>query len=96
MMKEKSLRLRRALRLVLLFLLFTTIGMTKLQAHDFEVDNLLYTIIGTNPPTVSLDGHVDGTSASDELLIPETVEYDDVTYTLVAIGASAFADCTDR
>jgi hypothetical protein len=41
--------------------------MTKLQAHDFEVDNLLYTIIGTNPPTVSLDGHVDGTSASDEL-----------------------------
>ena len=94
-MKEKSLRWRRALRLVLLFLLFTTIGMTKLQAHDFEVDNLLYTIIGTNPPTVSLDGHVDGTSASDELLIPETVEYDDVTYTVVAIGANAFADCTD-
>ena len=82
-MKEKSLRLKCAARAVLFVLLLTVVGLNKSSAHDFEVDNLLYSILSTNPPTVSLDGHIDGTAASDELLIPETVEYDNVMYTVV-------------
>ena len=94
-MNVSILHRKRAVLSVLLILLFSLAGMTNVFAHDFEVDNLLYTITSTDPPTVSLDGHVDGTSASDELLIPETVDYDGVTYTVTAIGNSAFADCLD-
>ena len=81
---------------VLLVLLLNVAGLTKAFAQEqFEADNLLYTIISTNPPTVSLDGHVDGTSASDELVIPETVENGSITYTVTAIGDNAFANYTD-
>ena len=64
------------------------------SAYDFQSGNLLYTIISTAPPCVSLDGHVDGTAAQGELVIPETVEYEDVTYTVTRIGQEAFASCT--
>jgi hypothetical protein len=62
-------------------------------AYDFQSGNLLYTIISTNPPRVSLDGHVDGTNAQGELIIPEMVEYDGVTYTVTKIGDEAFSRC---
>ena len=88
--------MKRDLRTALLFLLIGVAGMTKTFAQQqFEADNLLYTIVSTDPPMVSLDGHIDGTSASDELVIPETVEYAGDEYTVVAIGDYAFADCTD-
>lgn len=94
-MNVRSLHWKRVARAVLLILLLNAAGLTNALAHDFEVDNLLYTITSTNPPQVSLDGHIDGTSASDELLIPGTVENDGVIYTVVAIGDNAFANCTD-
>ena len=62
-------------------------------AHDFVSGNLLYTIISTDPPCVSLDGHVDGQAAQGELSIPETVEYGDVVYTVASIGRRAFYNC---
>ena len=45
-------------------------------AYDFQSGNLLYSIIGTDPPCVSLDGHIDGTEAQGELVIPETVTHE--------------------
>ena len=95
-MNVKHLHRKRMAWTVLLVLLLNVAGLTKAFAQEqFEADNLLYTIISTNPPTVSLDGHVDGTSASDELVIPETVENGSITYTVAAIGDNAFANYTD-
>lgn len=63
------------------------------QAYDFQAGDLLYTIISTAPPRVSLDGHIDGTDAQGELAIPEMVEYEGTIYTVTAIGERAFVNC---
>ena len=62
-------------------------------AHDFQSGNLLYSIIGTDPPCVSLDGHIDGTEAQGELVIPETVTHEGVSYDVTAIRQFAFYNC---
>ena len=63
------------------------------SAYDFQFGNLLYTIISTDPPCVRLDGHVDGTAAQGELIIPETVTYDGIDYNVTKIANSAFLSC---
>ena len=63
-------------------------------AYDFQSGDLLYTIISTDPPCVSLDGHVDGENAQGELFIPETVTCEGVTYTVTKIGYEAFYQCS--
>ena len=65
----------------------------KALAYDFQSGDLLYTIISTNPPQVSLDGHLDSAEAQGELTIPEAVEYEGVTYTVTVIGENAFNGC---
>ena len=65
----------------------------KALAYDFQSGDLLYTIISTNPPQVSLDGHLDSAEAQGELTIPETVEYEGVIYTVTVIGENAFNGC---
>ena len=62
-------------------------------AYDFQSGNLLYTIISTDPLCVSLSGHVDNTNAQGELVIPETVEYEGVNYSVTDIGYRAFYQC---
>ena len=63
------------------------------SAYDFQSGNLLYSIISTNPPCVSLDGHIDGQEAVGELIISEAVEYNNVIYTVTEIGSHAFYRC---
>ena len=62
-------------------------------AYDFQSGNLLYSINSTDPPCVSLDGHVDGQEAVGELIISETVEYNNIVYTVTEIGPKAFFRC---
>ena len=62
-------------------------------AYDFQSEQLLYTILNTNPPSVRLDGHINGTSAQGDLVIPEEVTFDGVTYTVVSINGYAFYEC---
>lgn len=62
-------------------------------AYDFQSGSLLYTINSTHPTEVTLVGHVDGTEAQGELVIPETVTYEGVTYTVTIIGKRAFSGC---
>ncbi|MBR3730839.1 MAG: leucine-rich repeat domain-containing protein [Bacteroidales bacterium] len=71
-------------------------GQTSLDdpTNPFAVGDLLYEIISTDPPRVSVVGHVDGENAQGELVIPETVVFNDVTYTVTEIGDQAFANCT--
>ena len=63
-------------------------------AYDFQAGSLLYSIISTDPPRVSVAGHVDGENAQGELDIPFVVTYEDMTYTVTEIGEWAFKNCT--
>ena len=58
-----------------------------------EASSLYYSIISTEPPRVSVVGHVDGENAQGELDIPETVEYEGVTFMVTRIGREAFKNC---
>ena len=60
-------------------------------AYDFEVDGIYYNVNG-NEVTVTKDGH-SYESYSGDVTIPETVTYDGVTYSVTAIGSSAFWGC---
>ena len=63
-------------------------------AYDFQSGDLLYTIISTDPPCVSLDGHVVGENAQGELVIPETVTYEGIAYAVTEIANLAFRFCS--
>ena len=79
-------------KLILSFFLLAGCAMQAF-AYDFQSGDLLYTIISTDPPQVSLDGHVDGQNAQGELFIPEAVEHNNVTYAVTEIGNMAFFRC---
>ena len=66
-----------------------TIGTTFLD----EESALYYTIISTDPPQVSVYGHVDGENAQGELDIPNGLTYEGVRYTVTEIGEWAFKNC---
>ena len=61
--------------------------------ETFQSGDLLYSIISTDPPHVSVVGHVDGENAQGELDIPSTVDYEGTTYTVTEIGEWAFKNC---
>ena len=65
------------------------------SAQSFQSGNLVYTIISTDPPCLSLEGHVDGTNAQGELIIPETVEHEETVYIVTRIGNEAFYQCSN-
>ena len=80
-------------KLVFTFAILASFAMQAL-AYDFQSGDLLYTIISTDPPCVSLDGHVDGENAQGELVIPSEVTYEEMTYTVTKIGYEAFYQCS--
>ena len=63
-------------------------------AYDFQSGDLLYSIISTDPPQVSVDGHVDGQAAQGELVIPASVEHQGVNYEVKSIKKEAFWNCS--
>ena len=74
---------------LVIFVLFTFIGMLEVMAETITVGNLRYSI-NNDGSSVTLTGHIDGTDATGELLIPESVEYNGTNYTVTAIGGYAF------
>ena len=62
--------------------------------ETFQSGDLLYSIISTNPPHVSVVGHVDGENAQGGIVIPETVTYEGVAYVVTEIGHLAFRRCS--
>ena len=106
-MKIKELRLKRALRSVLLVLLLNAAGMAKGQYQDcfFAEDGLFYGILMDNPSCVAVisPGYCGGNEYDFvNLTLTNTVvlEHDDGygmqhdVYTLVSIGDFAFGYCT--
>ncbi len=68
---------------------------TNIFDNDFEitVGDLNYSVNNCDG-TVTVTGHVNGTAATGDLMIPETVTYNGATYSVTAIGDSAFLNCT--
>ena len=65
-------------------------------AYDFQSGNLRYTIISIDPPCVSVAGHVDGSSAQGDLIIPELVmRWDSTWFTVTEIEERAFSYCSN-
>ena len=62
------------------------------NAYSFYQDTIYYTITGPN--TVEVTSMAYRTpSYSGDVVIPETVTYEEVTYTVTAIGEEAFYRC---
>lgn len=74
---------------LLLLLLLCTAGVTNLFALSFDDGYLKYTV-NADGTTVTVDGRKSGITASGSLSIPSTVTYNNITYTVTAIGNFAF------
>ena len=72
-----------------LLLLFVAIAAS---AYDFEVDGIYYNINGNN---VIVASSPYSSRYSGDVIIPETVSYDSVTYAVTAIDNEAFWGCSD-
>ena len=77
--------------------LFTTLLLlcaTVATAHDFEVGGIYYNILSEEGKTVEVT--FDGDYSNEytgSVVIPESVTYEGITYSVTSIGASAFYDC---
>ncbi len=89
-MKAHASKIGKAMRAALFVLLLNVVGLTNAQAQDFTVGDLNYSVYYGG---VFLTGHVDGTSVTGSLVIPETVTYEGTTYSVTGIGSGAFQDC---
>ena len=65
-------------------------------AHDFEVDGYYYTRQSDNTVNISYKGTNYSSSMvySGDVVVPETIEVDDVTYTVVGVDDGTFNYCT--
>jgi len=80
------------LLLVALFLISIPIS-----AHDFEVDDIYYSITDETAKTVKVtyyDLYNNGYAYSGEVSIPSSVTYNGITYSVTEIGGYAFSGCT--
>ena len=91
-MKKRILRLKLAVKAVMIILLLNAMGMSSAFAQSFTIGELRYRVIsGTN--SVILYGHTN--TINGTLIIPSTVAYNDMVYTVIQIGDNAFANCSN-
>ena len=92
-MKVRTLQFGKALSAALFVLLLSVAGLTKALAQSFTVGSLNYSV-NDDGTTVTVTGHMDGTSASDALTIPELVTFEGNDYSVTVIGDYAFEVCS--
>lgn len=85
-MKKKSLFIRV---LALVTCITCAIGAS---AYSFEVNNIYYTITGTNTVEVDMKAYNAHTYTGD-VTVPETVSYNGTTYRVTSVGELAFSEC---
>lgn len=80
--------------------LLTTIAVllcsVTINAHDFEVDGIYYNITSNTDFTVEVTYKGSASSSAvytDSVVIPSSVTYNGITYSVTAIGSSAFQSC---
>lgn len=85
---KKTLHLKKALRVTMMVLLLSVVGMVKGYAQVFSVDDLKYSV---NEDGVSVTVSGENGMYYEPLVIPESVEYHGVSYAVTAIGDYAFS-----
>lgn len=65
------------------------------SAYDAEIDGIYYNFSGTNATVTYLLYSSNEEAYSGDVIIPETVEYNDKAYNVTAIGGRAFYYCSD-
>ena len=85
--------MKRALRSALLVLLLIVVGMGKMYAQSFTVDNLRYAV-NSDGVSVTVNGLAQGVSASGSLVIPEIVTFNGTSYSVTTIRNLAFYNCS--
>ena len=77
------------------FLLLTLLCLSlSARAHDAEVDGIFYNLDAANKTaTVTYDGEYNNEYSGD-VVIPETVTYDGITYFVTSVGDECFYDCS--
>ena len=63
------------------------------NAYDFEVNGIYYDITDSTNKNVAVTINTDSEYTGD-VIIPETVTYNNVTYSVTSIGNDAFYGCT--
>ena len=91
-MRSNTLQLKGSVSAVLFVLLLCAVGVTKAFAQSFTMGYLNYSV-NDDGTTVTVNGHVDGTEATGELVIPEMVTYNELTYSVTTISDCAFCYC---
>jgi hypothetical protein len=74
--------------LLLVVLLFVCSGF----AQTFEVDGIAYNVLSTTDKTVEVTSK--NPKYTDSVIIPETVIYNTITYSVTTLGIYAFNDCS--
>ena len=74
----------------ILFLFFATIIVNRVCAYDFKSGELCYNIISNNTVEVT-EGNYSNLSIT---IIPKTVIFNNITYSVTSIGIAAFSDCS--
>jgi hypothetical protein len=66
------------------------------SSYNFKVDNIYYNIINSSEKTVEVtnDGSIDAYTYEGDIVIPSTVTYNGITYTVTQIGHNAFDQCS--
>ena len=65
------------------------------SAHDFEVDGIFYSISGNNVTVTYKGNHYDSYNEYwFDVVIPESVTYNGITYSVTSIGYGTFRDCS--
>ena len=86
----KRLKFHRAIVAIVMIL----IGWLPSLAHDFEVDGVFYNVISTTEVEVTYKGddrYYD--EYEGNVVIPSSVKYNGVTYSVTSIGYAAFGVC---
>ena len=80
-----------------IFLLFTLLCLSlSARAHDAEVDGIFYNLNAYNKTaTVTFRGYNywDDDEYSGDVVIPETVTYNGITYSVTTLGRYCFSGC---
>ena len=107
-MKLNTLQLKKALSAALFILLLNLAGMAKMYAYDFSAvcetgQTLYYNVIDatnhyvslTYPGQTSYNAWSGFTKPTGNIVLPESVTYNGVNYTVTRIGEYAFYFCSD-
>ena len=92
-MKKKNLQLRILIKAMMTGLLLLVAGITDAMALSFTINNLRYTV-NNDGTSVTVYGLAQDVSASGSLVIPESVTYNGISYSVIAIRNEAFYDCS--